>query len=45
MVEDFEKLISVVTYKSLERCELQTVAIRCLPCVKVLEIIEAAIYL
>ena len=45
MVEDFERLISTVTYKSMERCELQTVALRLLPCSKVLEIIDAAIYL
>ena len=45
MVEDFERLISSVTYKSMERCELQTVCIKLLPCTKVLEVIEAAIYL
>ena len=45
MVEDFERLISTITYKSMERCELQTVAVRLLPCSKVLEIIDAAIYL
>ena len=44
-VENFEKLIGKKLYKGEREVEIQTLAIRLLPCSRYLEIIETAFYL
>ena len=45
LLEDFEDLLAVFLYDNEERAEIQSIGLRILPCSKVLEIIDSAIYL
>ena len=45
LVREFEDLLEKVVYGMEERAEIQTLAIKCLPCVHILEILEVAIFL
>ena len=45
LVEEFEDLLAVFLYGNEERAEIQSIGLRVLPCSKVLEVIDSAIYL
>ena len=45
MLRDFEDLVKRVTYNGEQEVEIQSIAVRFLPCSKFLEIISASIYL
>ena len=45
LIEDFEDLLAVFLFENEERAEIQSIGLRILPCSKVLEIIDSAIFL